>query len=234
MIKLLTGHMSATGIFCLLLTCLAWSNSAQAIIITETEFAGWSSQIVVDTSMPGPATVGDQVLAAGGNPGGYFEQRRTYADGTVRAAVFGDLLWDPDVTGAIERVSFSVDAIQLTGVQIPGDTVHFVLQQDGVVYRYGVSLLAPNAAGWVTLSHDNLVHSQFVPQLADDSVIPTQHPDFTAGGSLISFGVMIGDKGTDDRVTGLDNFVVAINEAPVPSSLVLFLAAMVMGRRKLA
>ena len=65
MSKHFSGRVGAGQFFGVMLLALTWGASAQAIVINETDFSGWSSQFVVDTTTPGPATSPPTTWATG-------------------------------------------------------------------------------------------------------------------------------------------------------------------------
>jgi hypothetical protein len=187
-------------------------------------------------------------VGAGGNTGAY--RTVTTSPGPTPpgqpAQILGfhkNLLatYDPASLGAIAALDYSEDAIMLNGFG-DGQASGPALEQDGKVYlRYAVFA---KDASWTPKSFVGLTQNSFsLLNLTDTGIVDgTQHPDFSAAGSPITFGFFrfnasaatAAGGGTYSIIAGIDNWRIAI--LPEPSSFLLLglgLLALIGRRRPL-
>jgi hypothetical protein len=209
---------------------------AGSITFFDGTFADSDWQLTVFTN-GGNATATQ--VPSGGDPGAYRQITNTVADApnpNIEAQVIGfhgnlNALYNPQAMGAITSINYSEDAILLLG-DGQGQGASLALLQNGNVYQ-GPYHITPNTA-WTNLEDLGVVASDFgeiVPALigipGKSGVDPTQHPDFSANGSLIEFGFIrsnsteVGGPGYT-TIGGIDNWTVTVNSAvPEPCTLTL-------------
>ena len=137
---------------------LAWAaaalccagGAAQAAIVSTTvadvgdmSASDWVQQVLRDT---GPTSVSLSVAAAGGNGGSFWlhEMARPLGFGdssNVVANLFGAASWDPATQGAVEQISFALDARGLRSALVITSYYHaprarLALERAGVARVY--------------------------------------------------------------------------------------------------
>ena len=201
--------------------------------------ADWTPGPLVFSQNSGSGSQTNVQALTGGDPGAFLQSTTVESAASTsayRQAYFNnDSTYDPAVSGAIGSVSGGFN-MNLLAYSASGDVydAEIVLLQDGTVYTplklYGLQQVAP---GWYG---SPLLFGAGSPVAVDT---PAQwqraagsgpaHPDFSAAGSPIQFGVMTGsyfDLGSGTNVGGLDNWTVSVTSAsastqPEPGAVAL-------------
>jgi MYXO-CTERM domain-containing protein len=181
-----------------------------SVVFADDQLAGWSSCLLRTGDCPGLSTVAQ---TAGGN-GGAFLQYTQQACNQMVAGHFSAFSWDPSSQGAVAQMTVSFDANWLGG-SFMGDTrmgLNALMRQGGVDYYalyHEVSTSAWSHVGGTLQSAD------WCPLAGCQS----GHPDFSAQGSRIEFGIATSNNcpGCSKTLTGgLDNFHVALELRDTP------------------
>jgi len=169
---------------------------------TEFDFAnGWTPYgPFLDPNDSVNADFTYQQKLAGGNPDAYGEMvltRATVGSGTVETwvALINDMMvWDPgdQASGPIGHVDLKLDGRRTpeTGSRV----LTIAVRQNGFVWlAYGRRVLW-NENGWIPFTVENIVDEDFVITPGQDAIMPDQpvHPDFSADGAPIAFGIATG------------------------------------------
>ncbi|MBZ5606326.1 MAG: PEP-CTERM sorting domain-containing protein [Acidobacteriia bacterium] len=230
------------------------SRLSGATVLSDGTFsnANWT---LVSTQLPGNGgTITTTQEAAGGNTGAYrFIQDQVNAGSAAPnlSGVFGVQLnslgtYNPGVSGAIGSISFSIDYNCAVNPASPTNTGACVqqgmgfglaMQQGGNIYTMNDLLLTFVPGAWTNSTTNNLTASSFgqPSDTGNGYSTDTQHPDFSASGGIITFGlfnVNHAGAGAYETDAGFDNWSVTIDQAsaPEPGSLALFsLGALAMG-----
>ncbi len=197
---------------------MAASALAQSVTISDTEFndADWT---MIVTRQVGTATVSAFQQTAGGNPGSFrfiFHDMKIAPDALTDYHFLIDpqRMYDPAATGAITSIDFSLDDIitysSLNGVPLTNNVKGqaFALMQDGKIYYLSGHDFTFSNRTWQTISATALTAGDFVGPGGT-------HPDFSANGKPISFGLFRSNTSTSGSEliveSGLDNFIVLVN-----------------------
>ena len=206
--------------------------ASAAIIFFDDTFADadWNLTSFVNNA---GSTLGVQ-QAAGGNLGAFRKVTTNVGPAPIghAAQILGFhrnlfAMFDPAALGAITSLDYSEDAIMLNGFG-DGQASGPALRQNGQVYiRYAVFA---KDANWTPKGFAGLTQNSFsLVNLSDTTIVDgTQHPDFSAGGSLIDFGFFRFNAtciscGAYSIVAGIDNWRIQINQPnpePEPSPVV--------------
>ena len=182
---------------------------AGALTIADGNFdpANWTTTTIATT---GGASHSVSQPATGGNPGVYRLMVHSLPglSSIVVAHQFTGASYDPSVQGAISRLDYSEDQIEIdppfAGAAIGA---HPAVLQDGTWY-YGPDLVFTNLS-WQTVSLSGLTAADF----SNAGV----HPDFSASGSIIHFGFTRSNSNTGNSSTvttsGIDNWSFVVTTA---------------------
>lgn len=223
------------------LSCAALVSAAGAdVVFSDTEFANsnWALETVFTgpTGNTGSATAAQS--AATGNPGN--ARRVTLTTG----GSFGDTVsafsrygttqatrFDPTTQGAINAVSWTIDARFVTGTFAgAGQGLVLGLKQGTVIY--GADYHVTGSSGsWATSSATGMTAASFSRL---DGLTGT--PDFSAAGLPIRFGFIASNSnggGQYSTTVDYDNFSVTVTQVPAPgAALILGIAGAALRRRR--
>ncbi|RMF94797.1 MAG: PEP-CTERM sorting domain-containing protein [Candidatus Schekmanbacteria bacterium] len=210
------------SVFTILLTFFVMTCTASALVFYDSTFNDSDWSLTIQTKAGG-GTVTAMQVATGGNPGEFREiiNSVNYGPGS---SVFGYHIrngadYDPSTEGAIGSIDYSEDSIMFTGFG-DGEATGPALFQNGKYY-YSAQLYS-NQSVWTHQSLLSLGEQDF-HTLYDNN----DHPDFSATGSIISFGFFRANTTTFGSYTidaGIDNWTLKINPAvpiPEPSTMIL-------------
>jgi len=155
---------------------------------------------------------------SGGDPGAFLQINNHTGNSTQFYAVALDpnATWNPSVQGAISSLSGSFD--QISFINGNGQGTGFALQQGSVDYVLQTLNLSYNGS-YTTVSLTNLTASSFI------SYPGSSHPDFSASGSTITFGLTaVNCCSNRNTLTDFDNFSLTLNgtvaqAVPEPASM---------------
>jgi hypothetical protein len=211
-----------------LVAMTAITSSAHAFSYFDGDFAqgDWSQANV------GPGGSGSVAREdPGGNPGA----RATFtmaSDAGLNAWINywrPSFSFDPSTSGALTTISFSQDtfAQRPSTIGQPGVTA-FLITQGGISYTSGFVSNFSNTPTpeWRTVSS--------VLSAVDFQSTTGDHPDFSASGSAMMFGVQRRTQGgpPNGSVSWLDNYSVSAQPVPEPASLAALLGAGLFLRRR--
>src|SRR5262249_22158181 len=130
--------------------------------------------------------------------------------------------------GAITSIAFSLDR----DVTFTSGTVVFsnasataLLQQGGKFYLDSITGPAFVAGSWQTISATGFTsHGFSLYDFTTNTIDSTQHPDFSAAGGVINFGLRTGLGHSNSLGTGFfdalsDNLSITVSTVPEPSSV---------------
>jgi hypothetical protein len=197
----------------------------------------------------GNGSISTSVVSTGGNTGRYMRVDYTNYSWEIQAFHFyRPAVYDP-ANGAIDRITWSVDARAIQNFYGNNVAVILAAEQNGIRYLVPGAGGLNNNSSWVTFADPNpayfpdptlcYVASNFMdfPRSTDFPPNPG-HPDFSASGSPIRFGFCTQTNNTDlwgSRATGFDNWSVTIHTETVPEPatlLLLGLGGLVLRKRK--
>lgn len=221
-----------------LLASLIPAMLSAGIVITDNDFAdaNWATGGIVTTGVGAAsgtfigfrqiAFPGDEGVAFSGNPGAFQNFQQVHGgrqNGTMTARgayVYDAFTYDPSVHGELQNLSMSYDAFRMNnadGVGLsPSDvlTMGVVAVQNNHMFHAGAAVISTFET-WTSLSFTNLVQSDFTyaGRVSPDPVL-----DFSTSGSAIKLGYYVFHAGnfTTRGRGGVDNFVLSINNDPVP------------------
>ncbi len=176
---------------------------------TQEQFAPDSWTLHVESQSGGSATSAQ--TTTGGNPGEFLAVQNTSQNDTVFAYVFfKDAIYDPQARGPIQEVSAAFDH-QRMGIW--GQGVAIAVRQGGTNY-FASSYDESFPASWKELSWFGLSAADF-----RTAANASAHPDFSATGQPLQFGIANGNGGgfgVRTTLSGFDNY--RVNVTPVAFS----------------
>lgn len=158
----------------------------------------------------------------GGNPGAFLETDLllpTVSAGSIAywvALISDTLSWNPSET-PLERIDFDIDGLRGDG---PGNRIFtLAVQQGDFVWGAVTRRFFLTEDGWTPLSLSCLTAEDFDPMPLNRLDGQPDHPDFSASGGPLNFGLLFGQScpSSSDcrsallRTLGVDNFQVTVN-----------------------
>lgn len=209
--------------------------ASAAVVISDATFtdADWASTKEIDTT-PGTVATFTAAQSAGGlgNPDPYRLVTHSYVDGAIHIShVFTAGSYDPATQGAISTLDYTYDLRRFSSdiglAPLVGQRPS--LFQGGTLFIMTTSFSFSHT-GWAPFAALGLTQLDFIDLTASSS------PDFSAAGALIQFGYFtnngdpIGGIVTPPSLvttdSGIDNWIVTVNQVPVqisePGTLALF------------
>lgn len=224
-------HTARALIPVLLLAALGLGSAASATTVTFTDGtftdSDWSATKIVDTTAGATASFVAGQVATGGNPGEYRQVQHTFDAGIIAVGhLKSGAIYDPSITGAIESIAYSYDLIHLNPPPAQAVAYGIALLQDGAWYRTAFDTIFPET--WTGFGTGGLTAASFV--LAAGS--GPANPDFSATGAAMTFGYASFNNNTGGspdlvRLSGIDNWQVAITTVPLPPAAWLLGTAVV-------
>ena len=162
-------------------------------------------------------------------PNTFRQVTHDYGVGTVIFLHLSNIAtYDPSTQGAIAKVDFSYDLKAIAGFPDCGlATAYSLLLEQGGRYfvfapydGYPADLIYGCDITWKGFTHTDAVAAHFV-EVTTTEAVWTSHPDFSAGGSVITFGFVTSNTispGTLPRltlITGIDNWAVSATQEEV-------------------
>lgn len=192
--------------------------SAATVTFTDGTFVDgdWAASKIVDTTAGATASFVAGQVTVGGNPGAYRQVQHTYDAGIIAVGhVKSAAVYDPSVTGAIQFIDYGFDLIHLNPPPSQAVAYGLVLLQAGAYYRTGLDNIFTDT--WTSFGHTGLTSANFVLVAGSG---PT-NPDFSATGAPIAFGYASYNNNTGGapdlvRLSGIDNWQVAVTTVPLP------------------
>jgi hypothetical protein len=151
-------------------------------------------------------------IANGGNPGAYWSVTNNVDTTDISAvSLRSDFTFNPSVSGAIQDLSFSYDAI--TNISGQGQGTAPALMQNGKLYE-----VQPENTGYYS-SYTSISFAVLHAESFFAFDGSHTHPDFSTAGATIAFGFANSNGGTgifSHRTTQshYDNFSVVVNFTP--------------------
>ena len=174
------------------------TSDAKAQTFSDGNFIGWSSQVFLDTTSSGSWAT----PSTGGSPGACSQTTTTHVGTATTAGVAyvgrwsPSATWDPAASGPIKSITGYVDAhLSYRSLSSGGCAFYPFFYQGGVFYSGPGSAWYPVTVptNWQLVSliggGQNLWGRILNPVV---SGAPFIHPDFSATGSPLYFGVMVG------------------------------------------
>jgi hypothetical protein len=200
---------------------LCTSVIAADAVFTDGEFSGWTYDNLAES---GQSSEGSRI-STGGSPGAALRAVNHISGGeSWLYALDDDGSWNPASDGTIQEVQFSVDVIGVQGGG-QGMGIHVVAWQDGKYYAAPTSVKVTGYSGsWRTLSLPayGAADFAFVTECTTEAWDTTDNPDFSATGSPIEFGFMVGNQSSysHDFISHYDNYQLGIT-VPEPATMIL-------------
>jgi hypothetical protein len=191
------------------------------ITFTDGDFAGWT---FFDLSSPGSSAA--TTIVGSGNPAPCLQVTTVTGPSAFAGGLGTD--WDLQAAGAISRIDASIDVKSISGWG-SGQGLELVAYQDGRLYGtpcpLWVSVTGPSTS-WHTMNFHALTAAHFAYWPSPDTVVLTQHPNFSATGSPISFGFMAGNNSSGTYRQLYDNWSITLTgdflpAVPEPGSLAM-------------
>lgn len=159
-------------------------------------------------------TVSTAQVATGGNPGFYLRvNHNNFDDYMVDISLRSDAVYSPsNIPNAL--IDYSIDEAAIEILNGIGIAAAVALRQNGTNY-FGPAFINSYPV-WQTFSGGNLSASDFTTYVHEVIAGPN-HPDFSAGGSPIQFGLLtLNNNGGifGSRAAGFDNWSVIVHQAP--------------------
>jgi len=174
--------------------------------------ANWTSTKILDTTGGSSATFVAGQVTTGGNPGAFRHVEHTFGAGAIRVAhVRAGAIYDPSVSGPIQRVDYSYDLQHITALGAVRYTL--VLVQGGAYYANVATFDDVFGATWLSFARQGLVAGDFSLVAG----VGPANPDFSATGGPIQFGYASSNSaggGMTTKDSGIDNWCIAIHNAP--------------------
>jgi hypothetical protein len=195
------------------------------------------------TNLPAGDTYSLAQFPSGGNPGSWVAADISTAPNASGALIGWALMnrtwtYTPEIQGQVLDLSFSMDRLDSV-VTDPDEyeRARIVILQNSTYYYY-TALGQLRGGAWETIkasgiNNDTTVdtdnHTGWNSFDFDTGVItPGAHPDFSAQGSTMSFGLGLGSEPSRSRAVtvrmGADNLTIGISSVPEPTIFVLLLA----------
>jgi PEP-CTERM motif len=202
--------------FAVALGAFAMPSWAVVIIADPTLAAGNYSGAQNYLPVGGGAATFSTSDTANGNPNDYRFTNVNFGGGAVAGSqALGEFnllnIWNPLTQGALNSVSYSIDALFIPGpVTQPNTTAQllFGLRQGGV--NYYNAAFNPLGTSWITATRNGLTQASF----GSAFVTGAPQPDFSATGTPIEFGYftsIFSIPGGGGAQFGVDNFCVVGN-----------------------
>jgi len=222
-----------------LASCLLLAGPSQATPISflDTTFDDADWEIFAEGVSPVSShTFGQDTTAGLGNASPYRRMTHTNpvdplgGPSTFTTITHRRLTWeyDPAVSGAIDHIDLSQDRIifevTVNGEPVSGAAVGHVfrIMQGGNAFFPVADPRAYTSREWETIALSGLTAPDFVSGTGPGAL----SPDFSASGSVITFGygrsnTNTSQTGTVGTVHGIDNFAVTVVPVPEPSTALL-------------
>lgn len=201
--------------------------------------AQWTQSEIENTG--GQTLSWSAVDNGGGNPGSYglfsFNKAATsqFGSSAIRVAnIYNQFTYDPAVSGALESVTFTLDAKGFSS-NVTSQAAAFlrpVIEQNGISFSVLSIDSLISVGNWNTFTWSFTSSSNWVDAIAGD---PAFVPDFSASGAPIQFGFRfslnltcnssVGCRPTLTS-TGVDNFQVSVTSVPEPGTYAMMLAGL--------
>ena len=203
----------------LLVLLLLTINVHADVTFTDSTFndLDWTDLKVADSTPGQNGTYSAQQVTAGGNPGAYrgFTHNWTGPGAIYVGHIKSGAEYDPSVQGAIQSVSFSIDAAWFSTNSHNAVAFAPLIIQDGNYYwgTWDQLLFPPDPQGtWINLEINDVLESDFVRLVSTGPTTGT--PDFSVSGGAMQFGIMT-ENGTasGDFLTvsaGIDNWILTV------------------------
>ncbi|MEO8431178.1 MAG: hypothetical protein ABI592_06675 [Acidobacteriota bacterium] len=199
---------------------LALPLGALAVTVSDTTFADANWTLTVF-----PAGTGGAVVAGQSTVG--LDFIRSVSD-TVNLGpslilgthIYTPFTYNPASSGPITTISYSENAICLSGCFGQGQSTGIALLQGGNLYVSTVFLITGPSTSFHPVAASGLTAADFarVAVTATSFFDNTLHPDFSASGAPIQFGFYRANSAgagvNYTLVAGIDDFSLAINPAP--------------------
>ncbi|MFH1688624.1 MAG: hypothetical protein ABIE42_00120 [Candidatus Eisenbacteria bacterium] len=215
--KGIANAVSALTLACILCLPGVCMSLDPGVVVMDGDFTDWSHVVLLESGV-GAGTVTRN--ETGGNPAAFFEiSTESGWELSMWVLLWKDgVEWDPSDGCEIETIQLEIDekAINSAG---DGQNIKLLVVQDG---RYYGAPLVP----WLTGSGTEKYWEThvFAPAYVTDfgevpphNFDPAERPDFTATGSTIKLGFMVGVSSVlDARVHAYDNWKITIECIPCP------------------
>lgn len=207
------------------------------VIFSDGVFKPTDWQLIsIDVGGNGSNTTVSQVLN-GGNPNEYRRVLNVVTSNPNDAIwglhIYTPGAYDPTNQGAVSSVCYSEDAILFAGGG-SGEASGMVIEQAGKYY-VGPSH-ATNFQNWTNISDPALFATNFREiDTTTGAINPISNPDFSAAGSVMSFGFFRANStsgGAYTRDGGIDNWSVCIVPAPGALSALAGAGLLALRRRR--
>jgi len=207
---------------------LAAPSQAATVTFTDDIFldSNWSATKIVDTTAGATATFIAGQSVTGGNPGSYRQVQHTYDAGIIAVGHLNlSAIYDPSVTGAIASIAYSYDLIHLNPPPSQAVAYSVLIYQNGTYYRRSFDNIFPET--WTSFGSGGLTAANFVVAAGNGPA----NPDFSATGAPITFGYTSFNNNSGGapglvRLSGIDNWQVAVTTVPLPPAAWLLATAM--------
>ena len=182
------------------------------------------------------------IVENGGAPGGWlrYTAHLESPNGQGGYGIRGiststNAVYDPGTEGAINSVAFSITTKE-SGFYV-SDWVfgRLVAVQDGQMYIAGSAEITDDVNSWSIVNRDSITADDFHSWVPEGNTWDLDsHPDFSAGGSEITFGFMASLFNVETLISrGYDNFSVRIdNGVPAPGPAALAACGLAFGARR--
>jgi hypothetical protein len=202
--------------------------AAASVIISDSTFddANWTAVLVDDRTIGSIGSFTGNQVAGGGNPSSYREFSMSGSGGPLFAEHLFSADYNPSIQGAITSFSFSFDTSFPEANQTkPPLPVRFGIAvfQNGKHFIHLDGGVSPNSTAWTSFGLNGLVQDEM-----NEFLNLGVHPDFSASGAPILFGINVGFSilapcSSPCGTGGIDNWSVTINpvETPEPTTWAL-------------
>lgn len=202
---------------------------AATTVVSDSTFADADWTLTLATAGNGGTVVANQISQSGNFLRSIVNSVNNGSPGVFSAVwssnIYTPFSYNPAVSGAISTISYSENAICLSGCFGDGQGTGVVILQSGNFYFSNVLLVTGPSGTFHPLSLTGLTAASFVlvsPSQAGCCDL-SQHPDFSATGAPIQVG-FYRDNGTTVGgggyvlTAGIDDWQVTINSAAVAST----------------